>query len=561
MLNNLAISVRLFLIVGVAIVGMLAVGMIGLLNLRQELLSDRKDAVRNLVESAYTTVDYYAGRVRQGELTPDQGKRAVLEALRHVRFDKTNYFFVVDLDGVMQMHPTSPGLEGTNVLGMEDAAGKKLFAEMVEVARTAGTGFVSYLWRKPGTKEPQPKLTYVMRCPDWPWLIGAGIYIDDVDRAFWHRGGQVGLVGLILVLVAVGAALAIGRGITRPLSAITRRMDGLARGDLRVDVPDIHRGDEVGALARSLQVFKDNALHMEDLRQARQEAETRAGAERRQVLLEMADQLEAATGHIVEALTRACRDMERTAQGMSSLAEETSRQAVAVAVGSEEASTNVQTVAAATNELSSSVEEIARQVASSTEICRQAVARADAANQQVQGLTEAATRIGKVIHLITAIAEQTNLLALNATIEAARAGEAGKGFAVVAGEVKTLATQTAKATEDITAQVSTMQAVTSGTAAAIGEIGTVIAQVNEISAIIASAVEEQGAATREIARNIEQASAGTSEVAANIAGVKEAAHETGASAATVLAVSKDLAGLSGQLQQQVGIFLSRIRAG
>ena len=560
MLKNFAISVRMLIIVGVAMAGMATVGLIGLFNLKAELLADRQDTVRSLVESANTAVSHYAAKASAEGVNADEVKQRAIATLRDMRFDKTNYFFIIDFDTIMVMHPISPQLEGKPQSEKADPSGKKLFAEMVDLAKKKGSSFVSYVWTKPGETTPSPKLSYVMAFPEWKWVIGAGIYVDDIDKAFWERAKQQGVIGLIVLLVVAGCTVLISRGITRPLSAITKRMDGLARGDLEISVPYTDYGDEVGDLARSLEVFKNNALRMDEMRREQEEAEERAEAERRRALLAMADQLEASTGHIIESLTKACDGMKATANEMSSISEETSRQASGVAVGSEQASANVQTVAVATTELSSSIEEISRQVTRSSSICQDAVKRVEVANQQVVELTEAASRIGEVMELINAIAAQTNLLALNATIEAARAGEAGKGFAVVAGEVKALAAQTAKATQDIATQVTTMQEVTRTTASAFVEIGKVIREVNDNETVIAAAIEQQGAATREISRNIEQASSGTSEVAANIVGVNEAARETGEAAVSVLAVSNDLSELAGDLRDQVGAFLRQVRA-
>jgi len=274
----------------------------------------------------------------------------------------------------------------------------------------------------------------------------------------------------------------------------------------------------------------------------------------------LAETFEGSVLGLVEEVTKAAGAMNETAQGMASVAEESTRQATAVAAASEETTQNVQTVASATEELSASIGEIGNRVNESSRIIREAVAQAEDTNRKVKSLAEAADKIGQVVKLISDIAGQTNLLALNATIEAARAGEAGKGFAVVASEVKQLATQTAKATDEIAGQVRSIQDATEASARAIAGITQTISQVNEIATGIASAVEEQGAATQEISRNIQQASAGTSEVSANIGGVSEAARKTGDSASQVLGSAAGLNRNGSQLKVEVDAFLKRIRA-
>ncbi len=360
-------------------------------------------------------------------------------------------------------------------------------------------------------------------------------------------------------VVGLGLAWMIGTGIARPVVAMTEAMRRLAGGDKSIEVPARGRKDEIGAMADAVEVFKQNAIEMDRLA-AEQRKEQQRKEERQKTIDGYIASFESQVAGILGTLASAATEMNQTAESMSATAEETSRQSSAVAAASEEATTNVQTVASAAEELSASVAEISRQVAQSTEISGQAVEEVSRTNATVKGLAEAAQKIGDVVQLINDIASQTNLLALNATIEAARAGEAGKGFAVVASEVKSLANQTAKATEEIGAQIGAIQNATGGAVQAIEGIGGTIAKVSEIATTIASAVEEQGAATQEIARNVQQAAAGTTEVSSNIAGVSEAAQQTGAASAQVLATAGDLAKQSEVLKAEVDDFLAKVRA-
>jgi methyl-accepting chemotaxis protein len=389
---------------------------------------------------------------------------------------------------------------------------------------------------------------------------------DDLRRYTTTLAGQAqnqfltfagGTAGVVLLSTLLAFVLA--RGITRPLGAMTGAMKALAGGNTATDIPARDHKDEIGQMATAVQVFKDNMIEAERLRGEQEAMKQRAEAEKKATMNNMADEFESSVKGIVQMVSSASTQLQSTAQSMSATAKETSRQSTAVAAASEQASTNVQTVASAAEELSSSIAEISRQVAESARIASQATNQATHTNTQIKGLAEAAQRIGDVVKLINDIASQTNLLALNATIEAARAGEAGKGFAVVASEVKSLANQTAKATEEISAKIAEMQSATGQSVAAIGTITQTIARVNEIATTIASAVEEQGAATQEIARNVQQASAGTNEVSSNIGGVTKAAADTGAAASQVLSASGELSKQSEMLNGQVNAFIARIR--
>ena len=373
------------------------------------------------------------------------------------------------------------------------------------------------------------------------------------------------LIGMVVSLTAIvlGIVLAyfIGRAISRPIVSMTTAMEQLSGGDLSVAVPAVGRKDEIGQMAEAVQVFKNNALEVERLKQEQEARDRQAAEEKRQAMLQLADSFETSVGSIIGSVSAAATELQQTAQTMSATAEQTSNQSNAVTSASEQATHNVQTVASSAEELTASISEISRQIAESNQISSQAAQDANSTNESVRGLADAAQRIGDVVSLISDIAEQTNLLALNATIEAARAGEAGKGFAVVASEVKSLANQTAKATEEIAAQVSGMQSATDGTVQSIDGITKVITQISENATAVASAVEEQNAATQEISRSVQEAASGTQEVLSTIVQVREAAGQTGASAGQVLTAASELSQQSETLRGEVERFVAGLRKG
>jgi methyl-accepting chemotaxis protein len=347
--------------------------------------------------------------------------------------------------------------------------------------------------------------------------------------------------------------------IARPISAMTQAMRRLASGDVETDIPVQNRRDEIGEMASALAVFKENVLDARRLA-AEQTAEQQQKEVRHQTVERYIHAFEGSVGELLNTVSSASDQLQATAQSMSATAEETERQSATVAAASEQAASNVQTVASAAEELSSSIAEISRQVATSSEMTARAVEDTRRTNEEIQGLAEAAQSIGDVVKMINDIASQTNLLALNATIEAARAGDAGKGFAVVASEVKSLANQTAKATEEVRGKIAEMQVATTHSVEAVRDIGETIRRINEIVTSIADAVEQQGAATQEIARNVQQTSLATTEVSTNIVGVTKAANDTGAASTQVLGTAGELAQQSQILRSQVDNFLGNIRA-
>jgi methyl-accepting chemotaxis protein len=364
----------------------------------------------------------------------------------------------------------------------------------------------------------------------------------------------------IVILTLIASAVFSFLGIARPMTRLNGALGQMAGGNLDVEIPGAARGDEIGDLAKTVTVIRENAEQ-----KARDEADAKtrqdqiAAEQRKADMIRLANDFEGAVGEIVETVSSASTELEASASTLTSTAERSQELTTMVAAASEEASTNVQSVASATEELSSSINEISRQVQESARMASEAVGQARTTNDRVSELSKAAARIGDVVELINTIAEQTNLLALNATIEAARAGEAGRGFAVVASEVKALAEQTSKATGEIGQQITGIQAATQDSVTAIKEISGTIERLSEISSTIAAAVEEQGAATQEISRNVQQAAHGTQQVSSNIIDVQRGASETGSASSQVLSAAQSLSGDSNRLKLEVGKFLNSVR--
>ena len=558
-LNNLKIVPKLGILVGVTLLGLCVAGVLAGYLIQREMLNARIDQVRSIVEVGRNMALGLQKQVDAGQLTKEAALAEFGRRANSMTYDNgAGYLFATSYDGITVLSP-DPKQIGTNRMDVV-TNGRKISRELMDGVKAKGEILLTYEYVKPGEEKPVRKIGYAVAVPGFDMFLGSGAYLDDIDAKLKPIILVLGLAFLVIALISGGIAWLIGRSISRPLGQLGTRMRALADGALEEDIPGIERGDEVGAMAATVQIFKDNALRIRGLEKVEAETQARAAAERRAAMESIADDFERSVKGIVSSVATAAAGMQTTAQSMTATASDASARAATVGAASDSASNNVGTVAAAAEELSGSVAEISRQVTRSSEIASKAVGDAERTNATVQALSTGAEKIGEVVKLIHSIAAQTNLLALNATIEAARAGESGRGFAVVASEVKALANQTAKATEEISAQVAAMQSSTGEAVHSIGGITETIAQMSEITISIAASVDQQGEATREIARNIQSVAAGSSEISAHIGSVTTAAAATGMAASDVLSNARELDNQSGILRAAVDEFLVKVRA-
>jgi methyl-accepting chemotaxis protein len=560
--SSIKIRSKLFIIVAVTSAALIALGGLALRFTHNQMIADRTAMVHNITENAIGIAASLQHEVEAGKLTKDQALAELHDRLNVMRFGPgKDYTYVYTMEGICVANAGNPSIEGKNLIAKRGPDGRAAVAEEIAGVKAHGEGTIRYMWPRVGNQDlVVEKLGYYIGFPAFDVFIATAVYIDDINDAFWSMVRQYIAVVAGLLLLTIGVTWLIGRSIALPLTQLGDRMHRLSAGETEIDIAGLERRDEIGAMARTVEVFKRNAIEIRAMEAEREAAKQQAEIERKRALLEIAGTFEREVKEVADRLHESASGMQGSAQKMTTTSGYAGEQVAGATEAARTLSHNVDTVAAASEELLSSIAEIGRQAVHSADCTVRAVSETKVANEAVEGLAETIAQIGEVAGMINGIAGQTNLLALNATIEAARAGEAGKGFAVVASEVKALATRTAKATEEISTQIGQIQTSSLRAVKAIGQIDSTVQEINGIATTIASAIEEQNAAMAEISRNMQHASDGVTRMVECTTAAGAAASETGSDAREVLTTSEDNSRQTRVLREAVDGFLKSVRS-
>jgi methyl-accepting chemotaxis protein len=530
-LAKYSIRTRLLVLVALFTVGVAGLTWITAVKQQSSIMAERQDATRSVVQVALGVVEYFGELEKSGQMTKAEAQKSAMDAVRTLRYSGQEYFWINDMHPTMIMHPFKPELDGTDLTENADPNGKHLFVEFVKEVQAHGAGFVDYLWPKPGAADPQPKVSYVAGYEPWGWVIGSGVYVDDVQTAAFAASLWVLAGGGVVILLVLLAAWLVERSIRGQLVTARRALDS---GNLATRLPVGNGRTELGRLAAALNATLDRSMAV-------------AGNVRKAI-----GQLNESADRLVESSGQLAAGAERAAQ-----------QTAEVVVSAQQVSTGMDLVATGSQQMGASIGEIAQNTHAVAKIAGEAVELAESTNAAVQALGQSSAEIGSVVKVIKAIAEQTNLLALNATIEAARAGDAGKGFAVVAGEVKELAEETARATGDISGRVESIQDAVRKAATEISQIGETIARVSDFQVTIAGAVEEQNATAAEMAHSVADAADGGRQIARSLDEMQQVAGRTNRDLESIRSAARQLADLARDLEGSVveGASASAVPAG